>query len=148
MGNKDGIEDYNLDFLDTLTLVADHVAVGKKPRKPRKNSKNYEEKMEKWEAEVALVQTHKVSSICNLYGIELKNSHRALADTRAVYEILKAFIKSNPNIPLDFYINKWGYKKRWKINELSYYPSRIELHVQGTNGERYILDAEEHSLFK
>lgn len=148
MGDKNGIEDYNLDYLDSLTLVVDHIAAGKKPRKPRKNSRDYVVKMEKWEEDVKLVQSHKVGSICNLYGIELNNSHRALADTMAVYEILKAFKKNNPKIDLEFYVNKWGYKKRWKINELAYFPKRISLHVQGTNGERYILDAESHNLFK
>ena len=148
MGDENGIEDYNLDYFDTLTLFVDHVAAGKKPRKPRKNSKNYEEKMVKWEEDVKLVQSHKVDSICRLYGVELIGGHRALTDIIAVYEILKAFKKNNPKVPLDFYINKFGYKKRWKINELSYYPSRISLAAQGTNGERYILDAEEHNLFK
>jgi DNA polymerase III alpha subunit (gram-positive type) len=124
------------------------VAAGKKPRKPRKNSKEYVTKMAKWEEDMKLVQSHRLESICKLYNIELNDAHRALNDTEAVYKILRAFKKNNPKIDLDFYINKIGYKKRWKINELSYYPSRIELHVQGTNGERYILDAEEHSLFK
>lgn len=148
MGDKNGIEDYNLDYFDSLTLVADHIAMGKKPRKPRKNSKNYEAKMEEWEAKVALVQTHKVESVARLYGVELNGAHRALADIIAVYEILKAFKRNNPKVPLDYYINKFGYKKRWKINELNYYPKNIQLSVQGTNGERYILDAEEHNLFK
>lgn len=148
MGDVNGIEDYNVDFFDSLTLVVDHIAAGKKPRKPRKNSKDYEAKMEKWEEDVKLVQTHKVESVCKFYGIELNNAHRALADIVAVHEILKAFKKNNKNIDLSFYINKWGYKKRWKINELAYYPKRVELFVQGQNGERYILDAEEHNLFK
>ena len=148
MGDENGIEGYDLNYLDSLTLIADHIAMGKKPRKPRKNSKNYEEKMDKWEEDVKLIQTHKVTSVANFYGVELKNAHRALTDIIAVFEILKAFKKNNPKIDLSFYINKIGYKKRWKINELSYYPSRVSLHVQGTNGERYILDAEEHNLFK
>ena len=148
MGDEGGIEDYDIDYFDSLTLVADHIAVGKKPRKPRKNSKEYETKMEKWEEAVKLVQTHKVMSVCNFYGIELNNAHRALADIVAVHEILKAFKKNNPKVDLDFYVNQWGYKKRWKIGELAYYPKRVSLSVQGTNGERYILDAEEHNLFK
>ena len=89
----DHIKNYNLDFMDSLALIADFIPVDKKPRKPRKNSKEYDKKMLEYEDKIKDLQTHKLLSVCKYYGIELKNAHTALADIEAVYKVLKAFSK-------------------------------------------------------
>ena len=148
MGIEGGIESFDLDYLDSLTVVADFIKKGKNPRKPRSNAKEYDKKMEEYKEKLAKVQSHKVMSVCNYYGIELKGAHRAMADIKAVYYILQAFCKKEKDVDLSFYINKWGYNRRWGIDELCFYPARISLHSQGNNGERYILNMDEEKLFE
>ena len=148
MGIEGGIESFNLDYLDSLTVVADFIPKGKNPRKPRSNAKEYDKKMEEYKEKLAKVQSHKVMSVCDYYGIELKGAHRAMADIKAVYYILQAFCKKEKDVDLSFYINKWGYNRRWGIDELCFYPARISLYSQGNNGERYILNMDEEKLFE
>ena len=148
MGIEDGIESFDLDYLDSLTVVADFIKKGKNPRKPRSNAKEYDKKMEEYTEKLSKVQSHKVMSACNYYGIELKGAHRAMADIKAVYYILQAFCKKEKDVDLSFYINKWGYNRRWGIDELCFYPSNVSLHSQGNNGERYILNMDEEKLFE
>jgi len=147
MGHKNGIDDFDIDHFDSLTLVSDFIAVGKKPRKPSKNWANYEQKMVVYNEKIEDIQSHKVTSVCKYFNISPKNFHRALADVEAVYEILIAFSKKFTEIDLEYYVNKWGYKKKWKINEMAYYPLRVSLYPQGDKGEKYILYAEQEKLF-
>lgn len=142
-GVENGIDKFNIDYFDSLSLVRDHIAKDDTPRKPRRNAKDYESKMIEWEEKKKLMQTHQVSSVCRYFNIELDGAHRALNDVIAIYDILNSFSKKYPNIDIDYYINKFGYKKRWKIDKTNYYPDKIEMYFQGDKGEGYILNAKE-----
>jgi len=56
---------------------------------------------------------HKLADALVKYNISLVNSHRALDDAKATYELLKSLKKEKPNISK--YINVIGYNKKFGV---------------------------------
>ncbi|OIJ22044.1 hypothetical protein BKP45_05040 [Anaerobacillus alkalidiazotrophicus] len=79
---RNGLETFNNDFIDTLTISRD---------------RHY--------------YPHKLEDMCERYNIELKNAHRALADVIATFELLTKLHEESPvNAYLNTigYLSKYG----------------------------------------
>lgn len=57
---------------------------------------------------------HRLESAVAHYGILLPNTHRALDDVKATYEVLKTMALEKDNI--DQYVNKIGYNKKYGLS--------------------------------
>ena len=75
----------NMDWLDTLTVVKDR--------------KEY---------------PHKLIDAVEHYGIEKVNFHRAIDDTKALYQVTRAL--KNERNDLAEYINVFGYNPKWGVS--------------------------------
>lgn len=75
----------NLDWLDTVTVLKDR--------------KEF---------------PHKLIDAVKYYGIEEVNFHRAIDDTKALYDVVQAMVSERPD--LDEYINIFGYNPKWGVS--------------------------------
>ena len=79
----------NLDWIDTVTVLKDR--------------KEF---------------PHKLIDAVKHYGIEEVNFHRAIDDTKALYNVVQAMI--NERDDLEEYINVFGYNPKWGVNGLKF----------------------------
>lgn len=75
----------NLDWIDTVTVLKDR--------------KEF---------------PHKLIDAVKHYGIEEVNFHRAIDDTKALYNVVQAMIRERDD--LEEYINVFGYNPKWGVN--------------------------------
>ncbi len=75
----------NLDWLDTVTVLKDR--------------KEF---------------PHKLIDAVKYYGIEEVNFHRAIDDTKALYDVVQAMVSERPD--LEEYINVFGYNPKWGVS--------------------------------
>ncbi|WP_296883163.1 PolC-type DNA polymerase III [uncultured Methanobrevibacter sp.] len=87
-GEADGIVK-NVDWLDTLTVVKDR--------------KEY---------------PHKLIDAVEYYGIEKVNFHRAIDDTKALYNVTQAL--KNERNDLEEYLNIFGYNPKYGVNGVKF----------------------------
>ena len=87
-GEADGIVK-NVDWLDTLTVVKDR--------------KEY---------------PHKLIDAVEYYGIEKVNFHRAIDDTKALYNVTRAL--KNERNDLEEYLNIFGYNPKYGVNGVKF----------------------------
>jgi len=57
---------------------------------------------------------HKLSDAINHYGVQGKNSHRAMDDAMALMEVVKAMESKKSD--LLFFINRFGFKRKYGVN--------------------------------
>ncbi|MBQ8017979.1 MAG: 3'-5' exonuclease [Methanobrevibacter sp.] len=57
---------------------------------------------------------HKLIDAVKHYGIEEVNFHRAIDDTKALYNVVQALINERPD--LEEYINIFGYNPKWGVS--------------------------------
>ena len=79
----------NVDWLDTLTVVKDR--------------KEY---------------PHKLIDAVEYYGIEKVNFHRAIDDTKALYNVTRAL--KNERNDLEEYLNIFGYNPKYGVNGVKF----------------------------
>ena len=63
---------------------------------------------------------HKLDQAVKTYRVEIPNTHRALDDVKATYEVLKNMSKENDNI--DKYVNVLGFNPKYRIPEAARLP--------------------------
>jgi len=61
---------------------------------------------------------HKLDDAVAKFNINIKNTHRALDDVKATYEVLKKLIQEENNV-FD-YMNKFGYNKKYGVNGIKF----------------------------
>ncbi|MGM0882552.1 MAG: 3'-5' exonuclease [Bacillota bacterium] len=71
---------------------------------------------------------HKLTNMCDKYGIKLEGAHRALADVEGTLALLQAMNKAHP---VDEYVNRLGYLKKhgppaWIPNHAILIESKLE----------------------
>lgn len=57
---------------------------------------------------------HKLIDAVKHYGIDEVNFHRAIDDTKALYDVVQAMMDERPD--LDEYINVFGYNPKWGVS--------------------------------
>jgi DNA polymerase III alpha subunit (gram-positive type) len=75
----------NLDWIDTVTVLKDR--------------KEF---------------PHKLIDAVKHYGIKEVNFHRAIDDTKALYDVVQAMVRERPD--LEEYINIFGYNPKWGVS--------------------------------
>ena len=75
----------NLDWIDTVTVLKDR--------------KEF---------------PHKLIDAVKYYGIKEVNFHRAIDDTKALYDVVQAMVRERPD--LEEYINIFGYNPKWGVS--------------------------------
>ena len=82
---------------------------------------------------------HKLIDAVKHYGIEEVNFHRAIDDTKALYNVVQAMI--NERSDLDEYINIFGYNPKWGVNgpKFSFITYKRQYFNKGIVSPNYIL---------
>jgi len=70
---------------------------------------------------------HKLDNAVEMYNVNVKNTHRALDDVLATYEVFKKLAIENNNI--NKYINKFGYNPKYGVSgkrfkQVTYIPQK------------------------
>jgi|LGVF01.2.fsa_nt_gb DNA polymerase III epsilon subunit family exonuclease len=79
---------------------------------------------------------HRLQNAIEMYNVDLENTHRALDDIKATFEVFKAMSKETKNVA--FYINKFGYLAKYGVSYEKL--PQVEYIAQGYNGINYIIE--------
>jgi len=79
---------------------------------------------------------HRLQNAIEMYNVDLENTHRALDDIKATFEVFKAMSKEKKNVAM--YINKFGYLAKYGVSYEKL--PQVEYISQGYNGMNYIIN--------
>ena len=79
---------------------------------------------------------HRLQNAIEMYSVDLENTHRALDDIKATFEVFKEMSKEKKNVAS--YINKFGYLAKYGVSYEKL--PQIQYIAQGYNGMDYIIN--------